>query len=447
MTRSRHDRQAPAILELFRPLASFIRHETFGSFLLILASVAALVWANSGARDAYHALWDLPIVVGFGPWAIRESLLHWINDLAMAFFFLLVGMEIKRELVAGELDTPSKAALPVIAAVGGMLVPAAIFAAVAHGSEAAKGWGIPMATDIAFALGVLRLLGKRVPTGLFAFLAGLAIIDDLGAILVIAIFYSASISWLALALAAVSTLALVGLNVAGVRRPGIYVLVGLPLWIELFASGIHATIAGVIVGFCIPAVGAARRRELFDDAERLVALAREEVPGDDDEAAIGALRETASRLESPLQALEHAIDPYVSYFVIPLFALANAGVTLVGASPAMLLEPAALGVIVGLVVGKPIGIIGATLIAVKLKLTSLPTGVGRRHVLGAGLLGGIGFTMSLFVAGLAFEEGSLLHTEAKIGVLAASIIAGTFGFLALRGAKPAEARETESRGA
>jgi len=436
MTRSRHEKSVPAILELFRPLASFIRIETFGSTLLILASIAALVWANSAASASYVALWEQPIAVTVGPWEIRESLLHWINDLLMAFFFLLVGMEIKRELVSGHLDTPAKALLPALAAVGGMLVPAAIFAAVAHGGEASRGWGIPMATDIAFALGVMRLLGSRVPAGLFAFLAALAIIDDLGAILVIAIFYSASISWLALALAAGTTLVLVAMNAAGVRRPGLYVLVGLPLWLEVFASGIHATIAGVIVGFCIPAVGAARRRELFDDAERLVDIGRKQGRSPDTEAAIGALRDTAGRLESPLASLEHALNPYVSFFVVPLFAFANAGVVLRGASPALLFEPAALGVIAGLVVGKPIGIIGTTLLAVRLKLTSLPAGVSRRHLVGAGLLGGIGFTMSLFVAGLSFHEGSTLHVEAKVGILAASIIAGAAGFLALRTARP-----------
>jgi len=409
MTRLRHDPLSPRFLDLFRPLASFIRHETFGSFLLILASVAALVWANSAARDGYVGLWETPIAVGIGPWEIRESLLHWINDLAMAFFFLLVGMEIKRELVSGELDTPSKALLPVLAAMGGMLVPAALYAAVARGGEAASGWGIPMATDIAFALGVLRLLGKRVPIGLFAFLAALAIIDDLGAILVIAIFYSSTISWTALGAAAAFTLVLVAFNAGGVRRPGLYVLVGLPIWLALFASGIHATIAGVIVGFCIPA-------------------------------------RFAGGQDAPLQTLEHAINPYVSYLVVPLFALANAGVTLVGASPALLLEPAALGVIVGLVAGKPIGIIGATLLAVRLRITQLPTGVTRRHLVGAGLLGGIGFTMSLFVAGLGFQEGSLIHTEAKVGILTASIVAGVIGFVTLRTTKSQDAIVEGGRG-
>ncbi|HWV38952.1 MAG TPA: Na+/H+ antiporter NhaA [Vulgatibacter sp.] len=445
MTRPRHERSSTLNLDLFRPLVSFVRHETFGSVLLILASAVALIWANSAARDGYVRLWETPIAVAVGPWEIRESLLHWINDLAMAFFFLLVGMEIKRELVSGELDTPSKALLPVLAAVGGMLIPAALYLAVASGGEAAPGWGIPMATDIAFALGVLRLLGKRVPIGLFAFLAGLAIIDDLGAILVIAIFYSSTISWPALGAAAAFTLVLAAFNAAGVRRPGLYVLVGLPLWLALFASGIHATIAGVIVGFCLPARGSSRREELLDDAERLVAIARKEGPGDDDEAAVAALRAMAARLDSPLQVLEHAINPYVSYFVIPLFALANAGVTLVGASPALLLEHAALGVILGLVVGKPIGIVGATWLALRLRITRLPTGVTRRHLVGAGLLGGIGFTMSLFVAGLAFQEGSPIHTQAKVGILTASIIAGAIGYLTLRTTKVQAAAEGEGR--
>ncbi|AKU90118.1 Na+/H+ antiporter NhaA [Vulgatibacter incomptus] len=447
-------RSTSALIELFRPFASFFRVEALGGTLLLAAAVAALVWANSGFREAYLSLWELPLVVGIASWSIDEHLLFWVNDLLMAFFFLLVGMEIKRELLVGELASPRKAALPILAAVGGMLVPAALYTAIAHGSGAARAWGVPMATDIAFALGVLRVLGDRIPKGLVAYLAALAIIDDLGAILVIAIFYSSSISWVALLVAAVIALALVAMNRLGVDRPGLYVLLGLPLWVAVHSSGIHATIAGVIVGMCIPARSRASAEQVFADAESLTAVARDPASTEGTvTGALGALRDRVRALESPLASFEHALNPWVGFLIVPLFALANAGVVLVGASPAFLLEPAAFGVIVGLVLGKPIGIIGVTILAVKTGVASLPSGVTGRHILGAGILGGIGFTMSLFVAGLAFEPGSALHVQAKIGILVASLIAGVAGLLVLRGAPtsgartqaPSEGRPTSSR--
>jgi len=430
-----------------RPLVSLARSGTLGGVFLILASAVALLWANSPWRDAYLAVLDFPIVVGFGSWVLEMEALHWINDLLMAFFFLLVAMGIKRELLTGELSSLSKAFLPLFAALGGMLVPAALFSLVASGGEAARGWGVPMATDIAFAIGVLRILGNRIPRGLFAFLAALAIIDDLGAIVVIALFYSSTLSWAALGSAALATAVLVAMNRFQVRRPGLYILVGLPLWIAILNSGVHATIAGVIVAFCIPARGrAVARGQLLEESQALGRVLSD--PGaaaDQVDVAAGALRETTKKLESPLAALERAIAPYVNFLIVPLFGLANAGVGLVVATPLILLKPAALGVIVGLVFGKPIGVIGATLLTVKLKITQIPDGVGRRHMIGAGVLAGIGFTMSLFVAGLAFEPNSLLHTETKVGILTGSIIAGTAGYLVLRSA-PAVREADESEG-
>lgn len=385
-----------ALLQILRPFEAFVRTEALGGTLLILASALALLWANSSATDSYLALWQKPLTVGLGDAVLQKPLILWINDLLMAVFFLLVGLEIKRELLVGELNSVQKAILPALAAVGGMVVPAAIYFGVAHGGPAASGWGVPMATDIAFALGVMRLLGNRVPNGLLVFLAALAIIDDLGAILVIAIFYSSAISFGALGLAAVCTAVLVAMNRFGVRRPALYVLVGLPLWLAILMSGIHATIAGVIVGFCVPATARSKHAE------------------------------------SPLSHLEHGLHPYVAFAIVPLFALANAGVVLQGASLSMLLQPASLGVILGLTVGKPIGVIGITLAAVKMGYASLPLGVTLRHLVGAGMLAGIGFTMSLFVAGLGFEPGSTLHTEAKVGILGASILSGLAGLFVLR---------------
>ncbi len=434
------------LVQLFRPFASFVRVESLGGRLLILASIAAMVWANSGASESYVALWEIPAFVGFAHWSIQEHLLFWVNDLLMVFFFLLVAMEIKRELVMGELNSPRKALLPLVAAGGGMLVPAAIYVAVAHGGEAAHGWGIPMATDIAFALGVLRILGSRIPKGLFAFLAALAIIDDLGAIVVIAIFYSSAISWGALGIAGLITLLLIGMNRVHIDRPGLYLVVGAPLWAVILQSGIHATIAGVIVGLCMPARGKAQTQALVADATGLAAVAEDpESSAVDVDGAVAALHSTAMKLESPLAALERTINPYVNFLIVPLFAFANAGVVLIGASPSLLLEPGALGVILGLVIGKPLGIVGATLLAMKTRLAHLPAGVTGRHLLGAGMLGGIGFTMSLFVAGLAFEPYSLLHIESKVGILTGSIISAIAGLLMLRGAPVTAALDPDAQ--
>lgn len=416
-----------------QPFASFVRVESLGGNLLILASIVALVWANSEWSDQYLALWEKPIAVGIGDWVIREPSLIWINDLLMAFFFLLVGMEIKRELLVGELNAPSKAFLPVFAALGGMIVPALIFYSITHGGPESRGWGVPMATDIAFALGVMRLVSNRVPPGLFVFLAALAIIDDLGAILVIAIFYSSAIHWGALGFAALITAVLVLMNRGGIRRPGLYFLVGLPLWVALYLSGIHATIAGVIVGVCMPAGTRFGIDSIVAGARSLLGKADDpRSSGADVEGAVADLRTKVDGAQSPLERLEHAMQPYVGFVIVPLFALANAGVVLKGASPSLIVDKVSLGVILGLFVGKPIGVIGMTLLAVKLGIARLPSGVTGRHLLGAGMLAGIGFTMSLFVAGLAYETGSLLHTEAKVGILAGSIISGIAGLIVLR---------------
>jgi NhaA family Na+:H+ antiporter len=383
---------------LLRPFEAFIQTEALGGTVLILASVVALAWANSPFAGGYDALWGAEATVGVPGFALTKPLLLWVNDLLMAVFFLLVGLEIKRELLVGELDTPRKAVVPVVAALGGMVVPALVFRAVARDGPASAGWGIPMATDIAFALGCVKLLGGRVPAALVVFLTALAIVDDLGAILVIALFYSEGVSGPALALAAAFVLGLVLMNRLGVRRPGLYVLAGLPLWVAALKSGIHPTVAGVIVGLSIPAR----------------ALATDE-----------------AGTPSPLERLEHALHPWVAYGVVPVFALANAGVSFGGVAPSSLGGPAALGSFLGLVVGKQVGVFGATWAAVRLGLATLPEGVGWRHVYGASLMAGIGFTMSLFVAALAYGEGTAPHVEAKLGILAASLVCAVAGMLVL----------------
>jgi Na+:H+ antiporter, NhaA family len=372
-----------------------------GGTLLIVATAVALVWANSGASDWYDAVWGARFTIGFEGFQLSKPLVLWVNDLLMAIFFLLVGLEIKAELLTGELNSPRKAAVPAIAALGGMLLPAAIFFLVAHGDPCERGWGTPIATDIAFALGCLRMLGKRVPASLLVFLTALAIIDDLGAILVITIFYAHDISTTALATAAVLTIVLVVANRVGVRRISTYMVLGAALWVATLKSGIHATIAGVIVGLCIPAAVSA---------------------GDSSEPAAS---------ESPLRVVEHALAPWVNLVIIPLFALANAGIRFGEITLRDLNSPAVLGIVLGLVVGKQLGIFSVTYAAVRLGLGSLPVGVTWRHVYGVRVLAGIGFTMALFIAALAYGEGNSLAEQAKIAILIASLVCGAAGILIL----------------
>ncbi len=380
-----------ALGKALRFLAVFFRTEAIGGTVLILATIAALALANSPLQERYVSLWANEITIGFSDFALTEPLLLWVNDFLMAIFFLVVTLEIKRELLFGELNTVRKAALPAIAALGGMLVPAAIFLWVSRGTDASRGWGIPMATDIAFALGCLRLLGTRIPLGLVSFLTALAIIDDLGAILVIALFYPSALSFSTLGAAGIVALVLVAMRFCAVRSPWLYVLVGLPLWVCILKSGIHATIAGVILGLCIPG-----DRRSQDE-------------------------------ESPLFRLERRLHPWVAFGIVPLFALANAGVSLAGMSFAALGQPASLSTLLGLFLGKQAGVFGATFLAVKSRLGALPAGVGWRAVYGMSVLAGIGFTMSLFIASLAYGEGGTLHQEAKIGILAGSLISAAVG--------------------
>lgn len=442
-------KRAPFALfaSLFRPFLKFTKVEILGGTLLLLASIVAILWANSPWTGAYQWLWDRPIGVGFDGRLLEGPLSFWINDFLMAFFFLLVGMEIKRELVLGDLNSPKKAALPVLAAVGGMVVPAGIYALLNWGNlEAMRGWAIPMATDIAFALGVLRLAGHRVPAGLFIFLGALAIIDDLGAILVIAFFYTESLSWSALGIAALLIGLLGLLNFLDVRRAGLYLLVGAPLWLSIYSSGIHPTIAGVITGMMIPV----RRRvrdfpSIVDNARGLVMVAsRTDAREAERQVAIGALEVEMRKVETPLEAVEHTLSPYVNYAILPLFALANAGVILVGASLGLFVDTVTLGVLFGLFVGKPVGIFGMTYLAVRSGIAQLPRGMGMEHVLGASMVAGIGFTMALFIGGLGFEPNSLAHTSAKIGVFTGSILSGVVGLGYLYSRKPRATLEAET---
>ena len=423
--------------------AAFIRAETAGGIVLLACAALALAWANSPWASTYHGLWQIKLTVGPPGFALSETLLHWINDGLMAVFFFVVGLEIKREALVGELAAPRQAALPVAAALGGMLVPAALYAAVNADGPGARGWGIPMATDIAFALGALALLGRRAPTGLKVFLTALAIVDDLGAVLVIALFYTAQLSWAALAAAAGFLIALVAANLGHARHPVVYALLGLGLWVAFLQSGVHATIAGVLLALAIPArtrVDTAsfleRGRALVDAFGRSGHQGRGILTNAGQQAALAELEMLTEGVQTPLQRLEHALRPWVAFAIVPLFALANAGVALGGVGEA-LAQPVTLGVVLGLVLGKQVGVTLGAWLAVRAGVASLPDGIHWRHVYGASWLAGIGFTMSLFVGTLAFGGGPLLDA-AKVGILAASLIAGVVGWLFLHLGAPGD---------
>lgn len=433
---------APArIRPLLVPLAAFRRFarlEAAGGMLLLGCAILALVWANSPWAPRYFGIWQAYLRIGFEGFGIEESLLHWINDGLMAVFFFVVGLEIKRELLAGELATPRQAALPMAAAVGGMLVPAGIYMALNAGGEAAAGWGIPMATDIAFALGVLMALGDRVPTSLKVFLTALAIVDDLGAILVIALFYSGDLAWGWLAFGGVSLLGLIALNGGGVRHAVPYGALGVLLWVAFLHSGIHATVAGVLAAATIPATARIdgleflnRGRAYLADFGRATDEPNLRLMSHGQQDALHALEETIEEVSTPLQKLEHSLHPWVTFFILPVFALANAGVAIEGSVAAMVTEPIGLGIVLGLVVGKQVGVTLFAWLAVRFGLADLPGDVRWIQIYAVAWLAGIGFTMSLFIAGLAFGEGSALLAGAKLSILIASVAAGIVGWLLL----------------
>ncbi|MGA7673051.1 MAG: Na+/H+ antiporter NhaA [Nitrolancea sp.] len=430
-------RTTAPIEQVLYPIKAFMHAEASGGIVLIVAALAALIWANSPWAGGYTSLWETKVTVGPAAFQLSETLLHWVNDGLMAIFFFVVGLEIKREVLVGELSSPRQAAMPAAAALGGMLAPALIYIAITAGREGSNGWGIPMATDIAFALGVLALLGRRVPESLRVFLTALAIVDDLGAVLVIALFYTSHINWAALGVAAIFMLVLVALNRLGAHQPLIYAILGVGVWVALLESGVHATVAGVLVALTIPArnymdTGEFHRRAqtALNDFDRAGESGSRILTDAEQQSALGELEDLARQVQSPLQRMEHALHPWVAFAIVPLFALANAGVKLGGG--AGIGHPVTLGILAGLVIGKQLGITGACWLAARSKLAHLPEGMTWWHIYGASWLGGIGFTMSLFIAALGFGEGSLLNS-AKVGILGASILAGAVGWLLLWG--------------
>jgi NhaA family Na+:H+ antiporter len=443
----------PLVERVMNPVLRLLRTSPAGGLVLLGCAALAMVWANSPWEHGYHALWETGVTLRIGAWDATLTLHQLVNDGLMAVFFFLVGLEIKREVLVGELARPRQAALPVAAAIGGMAVPALLYLLLNRHGDGLRGWGIPMATDIAFALGVLALVGSRVPASLRVFLSALAIADDLGAVLVIALFYTATVSWSALGAAAALLVLSLAANAAGVRSAWVYAMIGVVLWGAVLMSGVHATVAGVLLAMTIPSrtridenallAGARAALQDFDDACDPAATV---LSNEAHQEALHRLEVLAEQALPPLARLEHGLQDIVMFGIMPLFALANAGVSLHGAGAAFG-SPVALGVLLGLVVGKPVGIALASWLAVRGGLASLPASVTWRAIGGVAVLGGIGFTMSLFIAGLAFDASPAELTSAKLAILSASLIAGVVGWALLRfGGRGAGGRGGSARG-
>lgn len=428
-----------AFKRIATPLEHFIHAQTTTGLVLMCMTVLALILANSPLADAYAHFFHMKIDLNIGEWKLSHTLHHWINDGLMAIFFFIIGLEIKREILAGELSNIKVAILPILSAIGGMLIPALIYLSINYGGEGAKGWGIPMATDIAFAISALVLLGNRVSQPLVTFLIALAIVDDLGAVIVIAVFYTEQIQYAPLMLSGITFLIMVAFNRSGIHAVLPYFIVGMFLWFFMLESGVHATIAGVIAALTIPSkpkrapVEFARHtRNLLDEYENYP-VTTDHVMHEKQKAILQNIKDRIDNTGTPASRLEHGLHLPVALIVIPLFALANAGIAIDFSSIGeTILEPVSLGIVAGLVLGKVIGIAGVAWLAIKLGIAKLPENSSMSQIFGVAFLGGIGFTMSIFVADLAFIGDAALVFQAKVGILAASLFAGLFGFFWLR---------------
>lgn len=432
------DPKADPIEKLLAPFQRFLKAQATSGILLLAVTLVALIWANSAWAESYHDLWHLKLKFELADFSISESLHWWINDALMAAFFFLVGLEIKREILVGELSSRNQAALPIAAAIGGMIVPAVFFSVFNFGGDGQRGWGVPMATDIAFAVGVLALLGDRVPLSAKVFLTALAIVDDIGASMVIALFYTDELSWWSLAVAGCFFLVMLIANRAGFRSPLAFFLLGLGVWFGFLKSGVHPTLSGIIGAMAIPARVRINASQFLRQSRSSIEMFEQAgLTGDNvltssrQRGALHSLETAVHHAETPLQRLEHVMHSWVLFVIMPLFALANAGVSLSGDLASTFIDPVALGIIAGLVLGKPIGIVGFSWLAVQLGVATLPSSVSWRWITGLACLAGIGFTMSLFIAGLAFVDESQLKT-AKLAILSASLVAGAVGWLILR---------------
>lgn len=422
------------------PFEEFVHRTTTAGLLLMSTAVVALLLANSLLANFYFHSLHVPVGLHIGDWLVEKSLHHWINDGLMTLFFFAVGLELKRELLVGELADPRQALLPILAAIGGMVFPALIYFSMNPEGIASQGWGIPMATDIAFALGVIALLASRVPKSLIAFLVALAIVDDLGAVMVIALFYTEQLALDLILASALITSLMVIMNLSGIRRPMPYFVMGTLLWMALLGSGVHATLAGVITAFAIPALPryntrafSERMRALLDRFDTHHENSGNLLRNQQQFAILQTLENGVKGVATPLQRLEHNLHLPVAFLVLPIFALANAGIPLDSASLLnSLSSPVTQGVMAGLLLGKLIGIAGVSYLAVKLSLARLPDGVNFIQIIGVSLLGGIGFTMSIFIAEIGFAGHADLITQSKTGILLSSLLAGIIGYLFLR---------------
>ena len=420
------------LTQMMRPLSKFLDDRMRSILLLFSATIIAFIWANSSYSGSYYALWDTLITVSIGRYGISNSLGHWINDALMAYFFFVIGLEIKRELLVGELSSIENAILPAIAAVGGMIFPALIYLLLNQGGPGHAGWGIPMATDIAFALACLTALGASIPLALKVFLMALAIFDDMGAILVIALFYTEQISLVNLGFGFIILLVSAFLNFKGVRKTYPYALLGVALWVTFFLSGIHATIAGVLLAFTIPARARHNQAQFISETEGII----NSFPNRDfhlmctdgtQRKMMKKLKVSVDNLDSPLQKLEDKLYPFVNYLVLPVFALANAGVNLSQGNDAISsMSPVFWGIVAGLVIGKPIGITFLSWLAVRFGMAQLPSGIMWMQIWAMSCLAGIGFTMSLFITNLAFFDPMLIH-QAKLAIIIGSILSAFLG--------------------
>ncbi len=432
----------PPIQRILSPFQNFFKTQASGGIVLFIAAIIAIIWANTPFAQSYFDLWHTHFKVGVENFMIDKPLEMWINDGLMAIFFFVVGLEIKRELIIGELSNIKQATLPIAAAIGGMVVPALIYVAFNAGTDSISGWGIPMATDIAFALGVLALLGKRIPLSIKIFLTALAIVDDLGAVLVIAIFYTAELSFISLGIGIGLLLVTLLLSRLHVRTPIVYALIGIVIWVAFLKSGVHATIAGVLLAMCIPGKARinsksfiTRSKNIISDLETNCEIGDMVPASKEFNSGVFELESNCEKVLPPMQRLEHILAPWVAYFIMPVFALANAGLPISAELVGLFFNPITLGIVLGLFLGKQIGVTLFTWLSVKLKLSSLPEGVTWKQIYGVACLSGIGFTMSLFISNLAF--GSDLYVqEAKLGILIASLLSGVVGTFALMMGSP-----------
>lgn len=419
------------------PFERFLRRQSSGGILLLIASVIAMLWSNSSYADVYFDIWDRELTLGHGSFRVSEPLRLWVNDGLMALFFFVVGLEIKREVMAGELSTTKDMVMPFIAAIGGMAVPAIIFVLVEGNTEMAKGWGIPMATDIAFSLGILSLLGSKVPIGLKVFLTALAIVDDIGAILIIAFFYSNDIQWMYLQAAAGLFLLLLIFNYFDLRIVALYIIVGLFVWFCFLKSGVHPTVAGVLIALTIPARRKIKMQDFINQTkaslkqfvnakwpDSKVLLGKEQI------LAVDRIVVSAKKVQSPVQKLENSLSHFTAILVMPIFALANASIVIVG-NEFSLLHRVTLSAGLGLLIGKVLGVSLFSWLSVRSGWAQLPIGVSWTQIIGVGFLAGMGFTMSLFITNLAYVDATVINAS-KIGIVVGSLLAGTIGFIILK---------------